>query len=78
MVTVFSAIFGPNGFRGSAIVIREFAFASNVTFLGSGVRWVAVTVPGVALLLSFHLLHNRQTFLQFLEVLQDVLNFLRV
>ena len=44
-------------------------------FLGSGVRWVAATVPGVALLLSVHLPHKRQTFLQFLEVLQVVRNF---
>ena len=47
-----------------------------MTFLGSDVRWVAPTVFGVALLLSVHLPHKRQTFfLQFLEVLQEVRNF---
>ena len=73
---LFSATEGPSGFRGPAILIREeFASAFNVKFLGSGVRWVAATVPGVALLLSVHLPHKRQTFLQFLEVLQEVRNF---
>ena len=56
----------PSGFRGPAILIREdFASAFNETFLGSGVRWVAATVPGVALLLSVHLPHKRQTFFFF-------------
>ena len=60
---LFSATEGPSGFRGPAILIREeFASAFNVKFLGSGVRWVAATVPGVALLLSVHLPHKRQTF----------------
>ena len=73
---LFSATEGPSGFRGPAILIREeFASAFNVTFLGSGVRWVAATVPGVALLLSVHLPHKRQTFVQFLEVLQEVRYF---
>ena len=73
---LFSASEGPRGFRGPAILIREdFASAFNVIFLGSGVRWVAAVVPGVALLLSVHLPHKRQTFLQFLEVLQEVRNF---
>ena len=73
---LFSATEGPSGFRGPAILIREeFASAFNVKFLGSGVRWVAATVPGVASLLSVHLPHKRQTSLQFLEVLQEVRNF---
>ena len=38
-------------------------------------RWVAAIVPGIALLLSIHLPHKRQTFLQFLEILQEVRNF---
>ena len=73
---LFSATEGLSWFRGPAILIREdFASAFNVTFLGSGVRWVAATVPGVALLLSVHLPHKRQTFLQFLDVLQEVRYF---
>ena len=75
---LFSATEGPRGFRGPAILIRQdFATAFNVTFLGSGVRWVAATVPvpGVALLLSVHFPH-RFFFLKKLEVLQEVRNFL--
>ena len=44
---------------------RGVCISFKVTFLGSGVRWVTVTVPGVALPLGFHLPHKRQTFLQF-------------
>ena len=73
---LFTASEGPKGFRGPAILIRgDFASAFSVTYLGSGVRWVAAAVPGVALLLSIHLPHKRQTFLQFLEVLQEVRSF---
>ena len=73
---LFTASEGPKGFRGPAILIRgDFASAFNVSYAGSGVRWVAAAVPGVALLLSIHLPHKRQTFLQFLEVLQEVRNF---
>ena len=73
---LFTASEGPRGFRGPAILIREdFASAFSVSFLGSGVRWVAAFVPRDALLLSIHLPHKRQTFLQFLDVLQEVRNF---
>ena len=73
---LFTASEGPKGFRGPAILIRgDFASAFNVSYAGSGVRWVAAAVPGVALLLSIHLPHKRHTFLQFLEVLQEVRNF---
>ena len=74
---LFSASEGPREFRRPAILIRQdFAAAFNVTFLCSGVRWVAAAVLGVALLVSVHLPHKRQTFLQFLEVLQEVRVFL--
>ena len=73
---LFTVSEGPRGFRGPAILFREdFPNAFSVSFLGSGVRWVAAIVPGIALLVSIYLPHKRQTFLQFLEVLQEVRNF---
>ena len=73
---LFMASDGPRGFRGPAILIRnDFADDFCVSFLGAGVRWVAAMVPEIALLLSIHLPHKRQTFTQFLEVLQEVRSF---